>query len=199
MNSPRRAGRPRAASREILEEAACELFLERGYEATSVADITARAGVSRSTFFNYVDAKSDLLWARFDEHVARLRRELSARRASAMHDDDAAAAVVASLRALAATLPPENVALAYAQAGAMGLGEELGSAEARRLAELRDVLAGHLRWAGADPLAAQVRATALAGALLAAVREWSLAGAGRPELSEVLERAFAALGAAGPH
>lgn len=69
MDSPRRAGRPRAASREILEEAACELFLERGYDATSVADITSRAGVSRSTFFNYVESKSDLLWARFDDAV----------------------------------------------------------------------------------------------------------------------------------
>lgn len=46
-----------------------KLFLERGYDATSVADITSRAGVSRSTFFNYVESKSDLLWARFDDAV----------------------------------------------------------------------------------------------------------------------------------
>ena len=55
MTSDSRAGRPRASSREVLAEAACELFLEKGYDATSVADITTRAGVSRSSFFNLLD------------------------------------------------------------------------------------------------------------------------------------------------
>ncbi|HLS00520.1 MAG TPA: helix-turn-helix domain-containing protein, partial [Beutenbergiaceae bacterium] len=53
----------------MLEEAACELFLERGYPGTSVADITTRAGVSRATFFNYVTSKSDLLWAGVDDAI----------------------------------------------------------------------------------------------------------------------------------
>ena len=53
MATESRAGRPRASSRETLAEAACELFLEQGYEATSVVDIAQRAGVSRSSFFNY--------------------------------------------------------------------------------------------------------------------------------------------------
>lgn len=210
MDSPRRAGRPRAASREILEEAACELFLERGYDGTSVADITSRAGVSRSTFFNYVESKSDLLWARFDDAVERLRAALLEVRelrgggaagvggsAGATPAPDPEAEVRTALARLAADLPPENVALAYTQAGAMGLGEELRLAEARRLAALRDVIAGHLRSGGAGSLAAQVRATALAGALLAAVREWSIAGVGRPPLTEVLDAALAAGGWAG--
>ncbi|WP_454295498.1 TetR/AcrR family transcriptional regulator [Salana multivorans] len=197
MDSPRRAGRPRAASREILEEAACELFLERGYDATSVADITSRAGVSRSTFFNYVESKSDLLWARFDDAVEQLRATLARRRETGPGGDHAEEEVRGALAALAADLPAENVALAYTQAGAMGLGEELRIAEARRLVMLRDVLAGHLRRGGTGSLAAQVRATALAGALLAAVREWSLAGVGRPPLPGVLETALAAGGLGG--
>ena len=53
-----RAGRPRALSRETLAEAACELFLEQGYEATSIAEIATRAGVSRSSFFNYFWSKA---------------------------------------------------------------------------------------------------------------------------------------------
>ncbi|WP_370460092.1 TetR/AcrR family transcriptional regulator [Pseudactinotalea sp. HY158] len=76
MRQRQRAGRPRASSREILEEAACELFLEQGYAATSVADITARAGVSRATFFNYVPTKSDLLWTSIDEAFESLAAEL---------------------------------------------------------------------------------------------------------------------------
>jgi len=69
MNRTGRAGRPKASSRETLAEAACELFLERGYEATSIADITQRAGVSRSSFFNYFTSKSDVLWSGIDERI----------------------------------------------------------------------------------------------------------------------------------
>jgi AcrR family transcriptional regulator len=53
MSTEPRAGRPKASSRETIAEAACELFLEQGYEQTSIADISTRAGVSRSSFFNY--------------------------------------------------------------------------------------------------------------------------------------------------
>jgi len=66
------------SSRETLAEAACELFLEQGFAATSVAEITRRAGVSRSSFFNYFASKSDILWASFDERVDAAVRSLSA-------------------------------------------------------------------------------------------------------------------------
>ena len=70
MATESRAGRPRASSRETLAEAACELFLEQGYEATSVVDIAQRAGVSRSSFFNYFSSKSDVLWSGLDARIA---------------------------------------------------------------------------------------------------------------------------------
>src|SRR5699024_10751968 len=76
MTSPRSAGRPKAISRDMLEESACELFLEQGYEATSVVDITSRAGVSRATFFNYVDSKAGLLWASVDDVIDEIEGEL---------------------------------------------------------------------------------------------------------------------------
>ncbi|MGB3376768.1 MAG: helix-turn-helix domain-containing protein, partial [Microbacterium sp.] len=70
MASETRAGRPRASSRETLAEAACELFLEQGYDDTSIVDITRRAGVSRSSFFNYFSSKSDVLWSGLDARIA---------------------------------------------------------------------------------------------------------------------------------
>ena len=79
MSSESRTGRPKASSREILAEAACELFLEQGFEATSIADITSRAGVSRSSFFNYFASKSDILWASLDERITALESGLAAR------------------------------------------------------------------------------------------------------------------------
>lgn len=64
-----RIGRPAASSRVTLEEAAGELALEQGWEAISVGEIATRAGVSRSSFFNYFTAKADVLWSTFDEAV----------------------------------------------------------------------------------------------------------------------------------
>lgn len=188
MTATRGAGRPRAASRALLEEAACELFLEQGYAATSVADVTRRAGVSRSTFFNYFDTKSDLLWTGFDEQVDALAGRLA--------DADLArvdAVLDAELASFAAALGPDNVALAFSQQSVMGLGEDLQQAALRRLALVRDVLADALRGAGRSALAAEVEATALAGALLAAVRSWSLRGPGRLALGDVLAEALASL------
>src|SRR6478735_7716486 len=78
MSTEPRAGRPKASSRETIAEAACELFLEQGYEQTSIVDIASRAGVSRSSFFNYFASKSDVLWAGLDERIAALEERLTA-------------------------------------------------------------------------------------------------------------------------
>jgi AcrR family transcriptional regulator len=47
-----------------LQEAALELFRERGYEATTAAEIAARAGVTERTFFRHFPDKREIL---FDE------------------------------------------------------------------------------------------------------------------------------------
>jgi len=178
----------------VLEEAAGELFLEQGYAATSVADITRRAGVSRSTFFNYFPAKSDVLWAAFDERTGRLRRTLAAADPAAPPGQVLAAA----LRELAADLPAEHVALAFTQADAMGLGDDLRLAAARRVADLGTLLAGYAAGRGVDPLHARVAGTAWAGALVAAVEAWAHAGADRTRLPDLLEHALAPVRAALP-
>src|ERR1700745_2675631 len=50
-------------SKGRLEEAAMELFEERGYEGTTVADIAERAGLTKRTFFRYFGDKREVLFS----------------------------------------------------------------------------------------------------------------------------------------
>jgi len=172
-----RAGRPRASSRETLAEAACELFLERGYEETSIADIARRAGVSRSSFFNYFDSKADVFWGGFDERIAAF---------AARDDEDPAVAIASAFRAFA----PGVLSLGLMHAEAMGAAAELERDAATRVLRIGRIAASRI---GGDPLAAEVRGIALGGAVLAAVRAWSAAGPGRTPFDDVLGRALAAV------
>jgi AcrR family transcriptional regulator len=49
------------ATRKKIIDTALELFAEHGYDATTVHQITERAGVAKGTFFNYFDCKEDVL------------------------------------------------------------------------------------------------------------------------------------------
>src|SRR3954453_22595979 len=62
------------AMRDALVAAAFQLFLERGYEQTTVDDIVAQAGVGRRSFFRYFPSKEDVV---FPEHE-RCLAEMSA-------------------------------------------------------------------------------------------------------------------------
>lgn len=73
-----RAGRPPVTSRAELEAVALALFAERGFDATTVEDISAAAGIGRRTFFRYFPSKNDAVWGEFDEGLAELHRRLVA-------------------------------------------------------------------------------------------------------------------------
>src|SRR3978361_1534398 len=47
-------------TRELIVDAAMELFFERGYEATTMEDIAAHAGVGISTLYRYFSTKDHL-------------------------------------------------------------------------------------------------------------------------------------------
>lgn len=50
-------------ARGRLERAAFELFAEQGYQATTVPQITARAGLTTRTFFRYFTDKREVIFA----------------------------------------------------------------------------------------------------------------------------------------
>jgi AcrR family transcriptional regulator len=47
--------------RDAIWDAAVELFIEKGFDETTVDDIAEAAGVSRRTFFRYFSSKNDLM------------------------------------------------------------------------------------------------------------------------------------------
>lgn len=194
MTADSRSGRPRASSREVLAEAACELFLEKGYDATSIADIAQRAGVSRSSFFNYFGSKGDVLWAGFDERLAAFERRLAADRA-----DDATGEAVddvhAATTAIGADFAPDSLALALVNSAAMGLGEELEREASVRRSRISRVVAERLRRGGMDRLRSDVAGSAVGGAVLAALEAWARSGAGTTELAPLLRDALDAASA----
>jgi mycofactocin system transcriptional regulator len=75
---PARVGRPPSTTREEIEREAMRLFTARGFDATTVDDIAAAAGIGRRTFFRYFGSKNDVVWGRFDEGLASLRERLAA-------------------------------------------------------------------------------------------------------------------------
>jgi len=73
----RRERRRLEVSGRVLE-AAEALFVEKGFEETTVAEICEAADVAYGTFFNHYPAKSDLLLAMRGRAVADISEQLSA-------------------------------------------------------------------------------------------------------------------------
>jgi AcrR family transcriptional regulator len=138
------------------------LFLEQGYEQTSVAEITQRAGVSRSSFFNYFSSKSDVLWSGLDARIDQALEALTGLGAEAgVHD-----------------FAPDPLALALRNASAMGLEEELVRDTALRNSRLADGISQAARRTGIAAIPADILGAAQATAVLSALRVWAERGAG---------------------
>jgi AcrR family transcriptional regulator len=70
-HTPRWERRKESRPAELLD-AALDLFVERGYAATRLDDIAARAGVSKGTLYLYFANKEELFKALVRENIVRL-------------------------------------------------------------------------------------------------------------------------------
>ncbi|MEU9217571.1 TetR family transcriptional regulator [Streptomyces sp. NPDC048376] len=68
MNAPGLRERKKQRMFRTLSDIAVELFLEKGFDAVSVAEVAAAAEVSKPTLFRYFPAKEDLVLHRIADH-----------------------------------------------------------------------------------------------------------------------------------
>ncbi|MGO6899415.1 TetR family transcriptional regulator, partial [Rhizobium ruizarguesonis] len=77
-----RRERKRRQTRERIEQAAMTLFLQRGFDATTIEDITEAADVSKRSFFDYFPSKEEVVFAWQDAFADRLMAAVAARPAA---------------------------------------------------------------------------------------------------------------------
>ncbi len=136
-------------ARGRLEQAAMELYVERGFEQTTVAEIAKRAGLTERTFFrHFADKREVLFWG-----AGELQELLVSTLASA---PDSAAPIDAVAAALASveTVFSERREFSRQRQRVIAANVELQERELIKLATLSAALAGVLRRRGvADPAA----------------------------------------------
>lgn len=92
-----------ADRRTQLSRAAFDVFTERGYRNSSVADVVAAAGLSHGSFYNYFKNRREILDAAIDVGLAEMAPQLEtpAKLADTLEDFlDVATAPLASLHSL---------------------------------------------------------------------------------------------------
>jgi AcrR family transcriptional regulator len=79
MTDPGLRERKKQRTRETIVAAALQLFEERGFDQTTIADIATAADIAPRTFFGYFPSKEDVVFADFPETVAGLSARLDDR------------------------------------------------------------------------------------------------------------------------
>ena len=189
-------GRWEPDSRGRLEQAAFDLFAERGFENTTVAEIAERAGLTERTFFRQYSDKREVLFAGGSEFQELVVSAIATAPAWLPPID----AVAAGLDAAAALLE-ERRAFARMRQAIIAANAELRERELIKLASLSAAIADTLRGRGlADP-AARLTAEVAIAVFRVAFERWLDDGnqLGLPQIMrESLDELKAQVGAPAP-
>ncbi|GAA4167295.1 helix-turn-helix domain-containing protein [Gryllotalpicola koreensis] len=178
-------GRWEPGARERLAEAALELFLERGYDATTVADIAARAGVTERTFFRQYSDKREVLFGDPAEYNAVFTDAVAGAPADASPLDAGAAA----LRAVGAWFAGRHP-YARRRAAVVAANPALQEREQVKRLHLTEAIAAALLARGAAQPAAALTAELISVAFHQAFVRWVAAD----EESDLGDLAISVLG-----
>jgi len=180
-------GRWEPDARGRLQQAALELYSERGFEPTTVAQIAERAGLTERTFFRYFADKREVLFAGAGELQELLVSTLAESRGSG----SPLAAVGEALEEAAGSMEQRRVYSRQRQA-VIAANVELRERELIKLASLASALAATLRDRGVKEPEATLAAEAGVAVFRVAFDTWT-SGPDQPDLAELIRESFVAL------
>jgi AcrR family transcriptional regulator len=154
-------------ARGRLERAAMELYGERGFEQTTVAEIAARAGLTERTFFRHFSDKREVLFSGAEDLQEHLVSAVAAAPESAEPIDAAAAAV----EAIAGQIQ-ERREFAIQRSRIIAANAELRERELIKLAALSAAVGAALRERGVADPAASLTAEVAIGVFKVAFERW---------------------------
>ncbi len=157
-----------------LQQAAFELYTERGYDQTTVAEIAARARLTERTFFRHFADKREVLFEGGDRFRATLVDPVDAAPPSATTLE----AVTAGIEAAGSVFPA--LELVRRRQALILAHPELQERELIKLASLATSLAEALRRRGVPDTAAELAAEAGVAVLRIALTRWIEDPAERP-------------------
>jgi AcrR family transcriptional regulator len=156
-------------ARERLERAALALFAEHGYDATTVAEIADRAGLTKSTFFRHFADKREVLFGGQDTLIELFSTAIR----SAAPSATTAGCVAAALESAAVAFTPERHDLADRRRSVIAANPELHERELLKRARLSSAVADALRSRGVDETTARLAAEIGVLAFSTAYARWA--------------------------
>jgi AcrR family transcriptional regulator len=181
----------RPDARERLEHAALELFAEQGFAATTVPQITERAGLTTRTFFRHYADKREVLFAGENELPAMARRMI----AEAPAEADPLALIIGALRTVAETRFEGRRADLWQRREIVRSDPGLGERELRKRAGICEAIGEGFRERGVPAMTAAMLAETGVALLFVSVQQWLDQDGDRP-LLHFAEEAMASLRAA---
>jgi AcrR family transcriptional regulator len=155
-------------ARGRLGEAAMELFAERGYDATTVADIAERAGLTKRTFFRHFADKREVLFSGGE----MLRDAMTAAVRDAPADATPLEAVALALDT-GAGLIGGDIAHTRARQQIIVAHPELQERELIKMATIGAALTAELQQRGTEPTTAALAAQAGLAAFRVGFERWA--------------------------
>ncbi|MFE0773258.1 TetR family transcriptional regulator [Streptomyces sp. NPDC058861] len=189
-----RAAAQRLKMRRELATAAMELFATKGYEATTVDEIAATAGVARRTFFRHFRSKEEAIFPDHDDTLVRAEAVLNAAPPHE-HPLDTVCRGIKEVMKMYAGSPAVSVARYRLTREVPTLREREIASVARYERLFTRYLLGHFderdhHDGNDDPLLAEVAASAVVTAHNHVLRRWLRAG-GQGDVETQLDHAFA--------
>jgi AcrR family transcriptional regulator len=171
-------------ARGRLEQAALELYVERGFENTTVAEIAERAGLTERTFFRHFSDKREVLFS----GSAALKELLVNATIGAPESASPMEAVTAGMEAASAMLQQRGAGARRRQT-VITANAELQERELIKMASLASSLADALRQRGVDEPVATLTAEAGIAVFRVAFAQW-VEQPKKRDLSRIIRESF---------